>query len=793
MTDGIGYTAVRDRGGGLRRHASAALRVGCGLALGLLGVGMAAVFASAQTLAVSNQVFPLTQVGHSTLQAVTFTYSDDLWLNSVQIDPAYSEYALTGLSGCAVGNYLPAGTPCTLSITFTPKLPGWASAPAPIGRSAPVQIGLFDPDNSATVTASFAVTGTGTGPVAAMTPGLISDLVGSDTAVEDYTNKPFGGDGGPASAAIFNAPAAMAVDTLGNLYIADTNNCVVRVVFKGGAQLASLIVLENPGTTAVVGDIYTIAGVAPTLNPYSPDPGFDSDGNLATQSRLAYPQGIAVDALGNIYITDGSNAVRMVSATTGILNTVAGTLGNAGHSGDGGSATSAQFYFPLGIAVDGNGNIYIADSVNNAIRVVYEGGTPLASLIATEDGGVTATVGNIYTIAGGTSSGGSAGVGDGGLASAAGLNTPSAVTVDSQGNIFLSDYGDISVRRVDAVTGFISTVYQQGVQPTGLAVDASDNIYFGSNTNCTVVQYNPQSLYSWLANTTVAGTQGSCVASGDAGNALAAGLSGVQAVVVDGTGSLYILEPDGVRTVNASVSSMVFPSAQFGVQATQQAVTVMDADILNYPLTAPAPSTMTPLIENTGNTGLVATAPFLAIPLSPFVFPTGTVDCGTLALNLTPGQTCAISVTVQSTTDGPASSSATYPDNSVSFAGAPLTINLSTTVTGTAPTVSLTGGPLTFYAVPNGGASAAQNLTLTNLSTTTPLAITSIAASGAFAATNNCGSTLAAGASCTISVTFSTTTTGLLSGTVTVKDDATTGAGCRRHPSRGTGPIPRPR
>jgi len=104
------------------RRAGASVRAGCALALGLLAVGMAAVSASAQTLTVSNQVFPLTQVGHSTSQAVTFTYSDDLWLNSVLIDPAYSEYALTGVS-CGIGNYLPAVTPCTLTISFAPKLP----------------------------------------------------------------------------------------------------------------------------------------------------------------------------------------------------------------------------------------------------------------------------------------------------------------------------------------------------------------------------------------------------------------------------------------------------------------------------------------------------------------------------------------------------------------------------------------------------------------------------------------------------------------------------------------------
>jgi hypothetical protein len=753
------------------------------LALGLLAVGMAAVSASAQTLTVSNQVFPLTQVGHSTSQAVTFTYSDDLWLNSVLIDPAYSEYALTGVS-CGIGNYLPAGTPCTLTISFAPKLPGWASAPAPIGRSAPVQIGLFDSDNSATVTVSFAVTGTGTGPVAAMSPGLISDLVGSDTAVEDYVNTPYGGDGGPASAAIFYNPAAMAVDGLGNIYIADTYNDVVRVVYKGGTQLASLIALENSGTVAVVGNIYTIAGEAPTYSPtYSNNFGFDSDGLLATQSRLANPQGIAVDAAGNIYIADGSQAVRMVNATTGLLNTVAGMpLGNAGYyTGDGGPATSAQLYNPHGLAVDGYGNLYIADTQNNVIRVVYTGGTPLASLIHTESG-VTATAGNIYTIAGGQ---GSTSSSSDGPAISTSLNQPNAVTVDSQGNVFILDAGDFAIRRVDAVSGTMSWAYW-GQQINGIAVDASDNIYFGLINTCAVNQYSLLISLPY-ATTTVAGN-GSCVASGDAGNATTAGLSGVQAMVVDGTGSLYILEPDGVRYVNASVTSLAFPNANFGVQDPQQTVSIADADIQNYPLGSTAPSTMTPLTENTGTTGLVVTAPFQVV--APTSLPAGTVDCGTLAMNLTPGQTCLAAVTVQSTTDGPVSSSATYPDNSVSFAGVPLAINLSATISGTAPTVTLTGGPLSFLGVPNTGASAAQNLTLTNLSTTTPLAITSIVASGAFAATSNCGSTLAAGSSCTISVTFTTTTTGLQSGMVTVQDDATTGSGVQTASLSGNGAYP---
>ena len=252
MRDGIGFATVLDGFvvaldgvRGRRRRVGASLRGVCVLALGLLGVGRAVVPASAQTLAVSNQVFPLTQVGQSTTQAVTFTYSDDLGV--VVADPDRSgvqRVHADRYERLCMGELSPGRNTWTLSITFTPKLPGWASAPAPISRSAPVQISFTD--NHVPGTVSFALTGTGTGPVAAMSPGLISDPVGSDTAVEDYVNTPYGGDGGPASAAIFYNPAAMAVDTLGNIYIADTYNDVVRVVYKGGTQLASLIALENP-------------------------------------------------------------------------------------------------------------------------------------------------------------------------------------------------------------------------------------------------------------------------------------------------------------------------------------------------------------------------------------------------------------------------------------------------------------------------------------------------------------------------------------------------------------------
>jgi streptogramin lyase len=474
----------------------------------------------------------------------------------------------------------------------------------------------------------------------------------------------------------------------------------------------------------------------------------------------------------------------MVSATTGIINSVAGGVNQYGYAGDGAPATSASLAYPFGIAVDGNGNIYIADNGNNVLRVVYMGGTQLTSLIATETS-TTATAGYIYTIAGGQGIP-TSGDGDGTLATTATLRAPVAVTVDSQGNVFISDSGDEAVRRVDAVSGIISTISVTGQTPSGLAVDASDNVYYGAANSCVVFQYNPLTAVT----TTVAGNGNCGTALGDGGTSTAAALSAANAVAADGAGSLYILEPDGVRFVNANSSNLAFPQAQYGIVNPPQILTVADADILNYPFGSTAPVTMTPLISSVGATGPAMPAPFLTTAVVPL--PAGAVaDCGTVAMNLTPGQTCAIGFSVQTVTNGNYYGVAIYADNSVSLSGAPLTVNLSANVTGTAPTVSLIPGLLPpFQADTIGTASAPQILTLTNLSTTTPLAIKSIAATPGFAQTNNCGNALAAGAACTITVTFSTTTHGVLqSGSITVWDDATTGGGTQSAQVAGMGMV----
>ena len=231
--------------------------------------------------------------------------------------------------------------------------------------------------------------------------GTITTFAGTGT-------EGFSGDGGPATSARLNAPIGIAVDGQGNVYIADFNNARVRKV--------------NPG-----GTITTFAGTGV--------PGFSGDGGPATSARLYAPHGVAVDGQGNVYIADSYNQrVRKVSPA-GTITTIAGT-GRPGVSGDGGPATSAKMTYPRGVAADAQGNVYIFDG-STRVRKVSRGGT-------------------ITTFAGRRASS----FGDGGPATSAQLRTPSGVAVDGQGNVYIADFPDHRVRKVSAggtITTFAGT------------------------------------------------------------------------------------------------------------------------------------------------------------------------------------------------------------------------------------------------------------------------------------------------------------------------------------------------
>jgi sugar lactone lactonase YvrE len=765
----------------------------------LLAVGMP-VSAQAQSMLTltssgTSQVFPIAAVGQSNSQSFTLTASGvdqvDLW--SVQIAPGYSatyEYQITS-STCTAYLFMAPGASCSFTVYFYPKLPGSASSPVPIGRTAPLQVTYQYADPIAGwiyQVVNYPLIGSGTTPTAVMTPGLISDLVGSDISPKTG----YAGDGGVASGAVFNNPAAIAVDGLGNIYIADTGNNVVRVVYKAGG-------IPNVASP-VAGKIYTVAGIAPTGSASTAGAGVD--GVAATASPLNGPSGIALDAAGNLYIADtGNSAVRMVSATTGIINTVAGTLNNGGvatssgccFSGDQGAATLAQLYNPAGIAVDGNGNIYIADSGNNAIRVVYMGGTPLAGLIATEyTSAATATAGDIYTIAGGLGNLPATGNGDGGLASAANLNLPLAVTVDSAGDLYFADSQNQSVRRVDAVTGNIGTLYQAATSPPGLSVDASDDIYFTLQGSCTVLQYNPTTQYGMTtpAMLPVAGN-GSCTASGDGGAATEAGLNGAPGLVVDGTGNLYLLEADGVRFVDGSQTSFAFGSVNVGNTSPAQTAIVTDEDII-----VPSNPAMSGLQGNYSGyftvTPPFATTPYTNPNANPFNPNLNSNDCSNNQsyFALSPGDTCGTSFVFQPIADSTGGLPFTQTDYSNSASNH---VQLSGTGAGPLPTATLTGGPLNFTGVVQMGYGAAQTLTLANTSNVN-LTISSINPNQynvpPFKETDNCGTLLAAHSTCTLSVTYSATATGLQTMTLTVTDNASSGGGTQTATLNGTGTAP---
>jgi trimeric autotransporter adhesin len=230
--------------------------------------------------------------------------------------------------------------------------------------------------------------------------GIISTVAG--TGETRYS-----GDGGLATSAKVYSPTGVAVDASGNIYIADAENHRIRMV-------------TNPGSTGVIS---TVAG--------NGEFGYSGDGGLATSAQLNYPYGVAVDALGNIYIADGENhRIRKVTnpGSTGMISTVAGN-GESGYSGDGVLATSSRLNSPFGVAVDASGNIYIADIHNNRIRMVTNPGSS----------------GIISTVAG---DGAGSFSGDQGLATSGQLNNPYGLCLDALGNIYIADTYNHRVRKV---------------------------------------------------------------------------------------------------------------------------------------------------------------------------------------------------------------------------------------------------------------------------------------------------------------------------------------------------------
>ena len=284
------------------------------------------------------------------------------------------------------------------------------------------------------------------------------------------------GDGGPATEADLGGPAGVALDGSGSLYIAETATASVRKVDGSGTittvAAANFLVHPFEMSSDGSGNIYiadppsnrvfkldtsnTLTTVAGTGG----DCGFLGDGGPATAAKSCGPSAVAVDGSGNLYIADtGNNRVRKVDGS-GTITTVAGT-GTFGSSGDGGPATEAELADPHGVAVDGSGNVYIADTVNNRVRMVDGSGT-------------------ITTVAGTGTAGFS---GDGGVATAAELLQPGALAFDDSGNLYIADSGNHRVRKVEGPDTVPPTTTISG--PSGTTNDPTPTFGFSSEAGST--------------------------------------------------------------------------------------------------------------------------------------------------------------------------------------------------------------------------------------------------------------------------------------------------------------------
>ena len=305
-----------------------------------------------------------------------------------------------------------------------------------------------------------------------------------------------------------------------------------RTILRLVATLFLLAVLCSPIVILALGSKSIITTVAGTTTS-----GFSGDGGPAADAQLWCPTGVALDEEGNIYIADScNNRIRKVIAATGIITTVAGD-GSQGFSGDGGPATSAQLAGPIGVALDRAGNLYIADYLNDCIRHVV------------------AATGIITTVAGDGSRGFS---GDGGPATAAQLYAPYGVVLDARGHLYIADGANNRIRKVISPTGIITTVAGIGTVgfsgdggpataaqlcvPVAVTLDDAGDLYIADNCNhCIRKVIAASGIITTIAGTGIDGF------SGDGGPATRAQLQYPSSLTLDRAGNLYIADEGNHR------------------------------------------------------------------------------------------------------------------------------------------------------------------------------------------------------------------------------------------------------
>ena len=391
--------------------------------------------------------------------------------------------------------------------------------------------------------------------------GIITTIAGTGSSG-------YSGDGGVATSASFMLGQYLRFDSTGSLYVTDTYSNRVRKIafytptsapsYVPSSDPTSALPTASPSYTPITAVPTSAMNIITTIAGSSTSAGYSGDNGQATAATLNYPHGLAVDTSGNVYIADRSNhRLRKVTISTGIITKLAGT-GFESNSGDGGAATSAGLYMPTAVSLDSSGNIYIADTYNYVIRKI------------------TVATGIITRFAGGNGYSG----GDGGAATSAGLDGPYGVIVDTTNDyVYIAAYTNHLVRKVVIATGIITTAAGSGSnsysgdggqatsagvsQPYGVAVDSSGNIYATSGNRIRKVTVSTGII------STVAGT-GTSSYSGDGGPATSASLQYPVRIAIDSSGNLYFADTNNhrIRKITLGGSFGPTPSPSMSPTAT---------------------------------------------------------------------------------------------------------------------------------------------------------------------------------------------------------------------------------
>jgi sugar lactone lactonase YvrE len=650
---------------------------------------------------------------------------------------------------------------------------GWASAYSSNpqnndgnpGGTLPLSISLYQPfgvfvDGSQNV---FVADATNDDTIREwVSAGNVNTFAGNGTAG-------YAGDGSAVNSTTteLNNPDGVVKDSNGNTYISDTNNCVVRMVNTAG----------------------TISTIAGGTNNTPNGCGYSGDGGPATSAHLSSPVGLAVDASNNLYIADlQNNVIREVAASTGIITTVAGT-GIYGYSGDGGPATNADMRSPYGVAVDHAGDIFIADTGNCRIREVnaltqtiqtvagngactFSGDGPATENSLNSPNGVTVdangnlfiadtnnvalrwvdSTGNMTTFAGANNYGFS---GDGGLAINATFSNPTSLSADSSGNIFVVDQGNARIREINAL-GELNRSTSSLTFPL---------LSVGSTSPAQTVTLSAVGPLT-ISNISITGDY---TESDDCPSAL----TNAQ------TCTLFVYfapKAAGTRLGAVTINDSGFfnPAPTINLTGTGTAISLTGAPVAFGSVLVKGSVTKNVVVKNNGTTPIAMSTnppPYVLNETTDFTITTNT--CPAAGQQLGGKKSCTIGITFSPQSTGNKKGAVIINDNDPTT---PQVIGLSGTGSSN---VVLNPTSITFAAQAVGTTSASSKITLTNKTAgSITLGTPAVNVTGPFvaAAGTTCtnGLVIATKGTCVINVQFSPTAVGYVAGSVSVSDSDVT-------------------